>query len=156
MKIKIPKSYIKYKKIRKLMQNKCYQFRCIFIKCKNIFLIFRIFCILNLNDKKRRPYKQNNKRVLFDRNHSVCSALFTGCKNNPCKYGDCRESELDCQFTCACYPGFTGELCDQLSGENDAPHIAVSFISINWFKSQSIKQLHVHPNRYERRSWKVY
>ncbi|XP_052706401.1 uncharacterized protein LOC128181881 [Crassostrea angulata] len=45
------------------------------------------------------------------------NAVGRGCKNNPCKYGDCRESELDCQFTCACYPGFTGELCDQLSDD---------------------------------------
>lgn len=140
------------------MQNKSYQFRCIFIKCMNMFLKFKIFCMLNLNDKNgdHTSKTTNVKTMLFDRNHSVCSDLFTGCKNNPCKYGDCRESELDCQFTCACYPGFTGELCDQLSGENDAPHIAVSFISINWFKSQSIKQVHVHPNRYERLSWKVY
>lgn len=43
--------------------------------------------------------------------------LFVGCKNSPCVYGTCHESELDCQFTCACYPGFTGKLCDQLSGK---------------------------------------
>ncbi|XP_022321438.2 uncharacterized protein LOC111123420 isoform X1 [Crassostrea virginica] len=46
------------------------------------------------------------------------NAVGRGCKNSPCVYGTCRESELDCEFTCSCFPGFTGKLCDQLSGDN--------------------------------------
>lgn len=64
----------------------------------NIFLKFKIFCILNFNDKNGDYISKiiNVKIMLFDRNYSVCFDLFIGCKNNLCKYGDCCESEFDC------------------------------------------------------------
>ncbi|XP_048747647.2 uncharacterized protein LOC125659895 [Ostrea edulis] len=45
------------------------------------------------------------------------NAVGRGCKDNPCVYGTCHESKMDCKFTCSCFSGFEGELCNKMTDD---------------------------------------